>query len=222
LATSKRLKHKVMKTKKIVIAFLFMMVVQGMNAQVISLPPYNMIPIPLENRRDFPPSSAGYFKDVNGHFNKFIGTWEYNGSDKYLKVQFYKVEVVPTWDDTFYDRLCSFIEYKEKRNGQWITIYNTFGSAIQTNFNFNYNTIQGSGILKNNINWIVLKYTEPSEGCREFDGTLKLKYQVDSNPPQLIWEREFYLYANDIDCGDNVDESDFKIPANMILTKINP
>jgi len=213
-----------MKTKKIVIVFLFMMVVQSINAQLIGLPPYNIIPTPLEEwgGHTLLESVGRYYKDVNGHFNKFIGTWEYNGSDKYLKIQFYKVEAVPTWDDTFYDRLCSFIKYKEKQNGQWITIYNTFSTPILTNFNFNYNTIQGRGILKNNTNYVILNYTEPSEGCREFDGTLKLKYQVDSNPPQLIWEREFYLYPNGIDCGDNVDESDFKIPANMILTKINP
>jgi len=203
----------------LLLLFSFFTFVQNINAQLIGLPPYNMIPIPLENKRDFPPSSAGYFKDVNGHFNKFIGIWEYSSSDKYLKVQFYKAEAVPTWDDTFYDVLCSFIEYKEKQNGQWVTIYNTFGSPIQTNFN--YNTIQGSGILKNNTNYVMLNYTEPSEGCREFNGSLKLKYQVGSNLPQLIWERDFYLYSNDIDCGDNVDESDFKIPANLILTKIN-
>jgi len=194
--------------------------IQNINAQLVGLPPPNMIPIPLENRLDYPQFNTGYYKDVNGHFNKLIGTWEYNGNDKYLKVQFYKIEAVPTWDDIFYDRLCSFIEYKEKQNGQWVTIYNTFGTPIQTNFNFNRNTIQGSGIIKNNPNWITLRYTEPSEGCRQFYGYLNLKYQEGSNPPQLIWERDFELEHRYKEC-DNMDESEFKIPANLVLTKIS-
>jgi len=201
--------------------FLLSSVTQNTTAQLIGLPPSNMIPTPLENWVDFPPSSAGYFKDVNGHFDKFIGTWEYNGSDKYLKIQFYKVEAVPTWDDTFYDELCSFIEYKEKQNGQWVTIYNTFGTLMQTNFNFNRNTIHGSIISKSNTNIVILKYTEPSEGCRQFSGYLYLKFQVGSNPPQVVWERDFELISDYTEC-DNMDESDFKIPVNLVLTKINP
>jgi len=207
-----------MNINKLAIIFLLIIVTQNINAQLIGLPPSNnLIPTPLENRVDYSLTEAvgKYFKDVNGHFNKFIGTWEYNSSDKYLKVQFYKVEAVPTWDDTFYDVLCSFIEYKEKQNGQWITIYNTFGTP------FNYNVIQGSGITKSDPNWITLNYTEPSEGCRQFDGSLNLKYQVGSNPPQFIWERNFELISDYREC-DNMDESDFKIPANLVLTKINP
>jgi len=210
-----------MNTKKILIIYLFMIGMQNINAQLIGLPPYNQLPIPLENWVDEGVSNKGYFKDVNGHFNKFIGTWEYSGSDKYLKIQFYKVEAVPTWSDTFYDVLCSFIEYKEKQNGQWITVYNTFGSPIQTNFNFNYNTIQGSIISKSNPNIVILKYTEPSEGCRQFSGYLNLKYQVGSNPPQFIWERDFELISDYTECN-NMDETPFKIPANLVLTKINP
>jgi len=208
-----------MNTKKVALIFLFMIGIQNINAQLIGFPPSNMIPIPLENWIDEGVPDKGYFKDVNGHFDKFIGTWEYSGSDKYLKVQFYKVEAVPTWDDTFYDRLCSFIEYREKQNGQWITIYNTFSTPVQTNFNFNYNNIQGRGITKSDPNWIRLRYTEPSEGCRQFDGFLHLKYQVGSNPPQLIWERDFELISDYTEC-DNMDESDFKIPTNLVLTRI--
>jgi len=127
--------------------------------------------------------------------------------------------VIPTWDDTFYDRLCSFKEYKEKQNGQWITIYNTFGTSIQTNFNFNYNTIQGSRISKNNPNRVSLKYTEPSQDCGQFYGFLNLKYQVGSNPPKFMWERDFELISRYKEC-DYMDESDFKIPANLVLMKI--
>jgi len=217
MAKNKRIKHKVMITKKILIVCLFMLGIHNINAQLINLPPYNMIPIPLEKWGDFPPSSSGYFKDINGHFNKFIGIWEYNDIDKYLKIQFYKVEAVPTWDDTFYDRLCSFIEYKEKQNGQWITIYNTFGTPMLTNFNFNFNTIQGRIVI--NPNFIVLNYTEPSEGCRAFDGSLRLEYQLN-NTPHIIWKRGFEV-LNYSEC-DNLDISDFKIPANLVLTKINP
>jgi len=135
-----------------------------------------------------------------------------------LKIQFYKVEKIPVWDDLFFDKLFSFIEYKEKQNGQWITIYNTFGTPIQTNFNFNYDTIQGKGVIKNNTNLVSLNYTEPSEGCRDLSGFLTLLYQM-GNPSQLIWKREIAPGFEPPEC-DFVDESDFKIPANLVLTKM--
>jgi len=211
------------------VLFSLFSVMQNINSQIIGLPPYDMIPTPLENWVDFPYSSAGYFKDINGHFDKFIGVWEYNGSDKYLKIQFYKVEKISLWGDLleadlFYDMLFSFIEYKEKQNGQWITIYNTFGSESITNLNY-YNRsreIEGGSII--DPDFIKLSCSEPlSEECKKLKGNLYLKYQENSNPPQLLWERDPVVYVTDRErkCY-GIEREPFKIPANLVLTKINP
>jgi|GEM_PF-650810 len=221
-----------MNITKISIIFLyFAVMLQSISAQLIGLPLSNMIPIPLENRLDYPPFTAGYYKDINGHFDKFIGIWEYSGSDKYLKIQFYKVEKISLWGDLleadlFYDMLFSFIEYKEKQNGQWITIYDTFGSELVTNLNYyssNRNsTIEGGTIIDSNF--ITLSCAEPLlEECKKLRGHLRLKYQVDSNPPQFIWERASTMYVSDSppECA-GIEREPFKIPANLVLTKINP
>jgi len=218
-----------MKTKKIVVVFLFFLIVKNINSQI--LPPFaNFIPTPLEQWGNDGIPRVGYFKDVNGHFDKFIGIWEYNGSDKYLKIQFYKIEKISIWDDhpeadLFFDMLFSFLEYKEKQNGQWITIYNTFGTEPVTVFNYYDNrnqAIEGGRII--DIDLIKLSCSEPLlEKCKKLKGNLYLKYQEGSNPPQLLWKRASTMYVSDSpsECI-GIEREPFKIPANMILTKINP
>jgi len=164
MAKSKRIKYKVMNTKKILIVFLFFTFLENINAQIL-------VPTrPLENRLDYPQNEPGYYKDINGNFDKFIGTWEYSDSDKYLKIQFYKVEKISIsgylfidgdGGDLFYDMLFSFVEYKEKQNGQWITIYNTFGTQPINVFSYHNRgrEIDGGRII--NPNFIFLGYSEP-------------------------------------------------------------
>jgi len=212
----------------IIVFFLFFVSIENINSQNLLIPTR-----PLENRLNYPSFAAGYYKDVNGHFDKFIGTWEYNGSDKYLKIQFYKVEKVSIsgyfsidddGGDIFYDMLFPFIEYKEKQNGQWITIYNTFGTEPVTDFSYygHNSAIEGGRIVNPNFIW--LSYAEPLlEECKKLRGTLDLKYQGGSNPPQLVWERDPVIYITDRErkCY-GIEEEPFKIPANLVLTKINP
>jgi len=207
--------------------FLFFVIMQNSTAQLVgSQPTHNFIPKPIENwDNEDTDEDIGYYKDINEHFNKFIGVWEYSGSDKYLKIQFYKVEKIPVWDDLFFDMLFSFIEYKEKQNGQWTTIYNTFGTESVTDFSYYGRAggeIEGGTII--NSNFIMLECAEPlSEECKKRKGTLHLKYQVGSNPPQLIWERDPVVYVTDRPrkCI-GIEREPFKIPANLVLTKINP
>jgi len=200
--------------------FLFFSVTQNIKAQ-----PVYFIPKPIENwDNEDTDEDIGYYKDINGHFDKFIGTWEYNGNYKYLKIEFYKVEKISVWDDLFYDMLFSFIEYKEKQNGQWITIYNTFGRPPVTAFNYDDHDeeIEGGRIIDSNF--IFLSYAEPLlEECKKRRGHLRLKYQIGSNPPQFIWERPFIMHVTDRDreCI-GIEREPFRIPANLVLTKINP
>lgn len=165
-----------------------------------------------------------YFKDINGHFNKFIGTWEYSDSDKYFKVQFYKINKVPESTayyyigNVFHDYICSFIEYKEKQNGQWVNIYNTFGTSAFTSTTFSRGAaIQGYSIMSSNTH-LRLKYTEPSEDCLPSNYYVDIKHQ-GGNPTQLLWSRGSYKYVGSSSCN-NANNNSFKIPADMVLTKI--
>jgi hypothetical protein len=67
-----------------------------------------------------------------------------------------------------------------------------------------------------------LDYTEPTEAFRpRLSIILNIRYQSGS-PAQLIWERETTsIIVSDPPC-DYVNESLFKIPANMVLTKVTP
>jgi len=211
-----------MNTKKTVTFLLFFTIIltQNIKAQL-----FDFIPKPIENwtTEEDIDDNIGYYKDINGHFDKFIGTWDCSESDRYIKIQFYKVEKISIWDDLFYDMLFSFVEYKEKQNGQWITIYDTFGTPPVTIFNYDdhYGEIEGGRVI--NTNFIFLDYSEPlSEKCKKLRGTLVLKYQENSNPPQLIWERGSVMYVSDSppECV-GIEREPFKIPANLVLTKIS-
>ena len=208
-----------MKIKHIILGILFVFTIKA-NSQT---------EVPVENwSLDY---TNTYFKDINGHFNKFLGTWEYSSSDKYFKIQFYKINKVPAstayyyTGNQFYDYICSFIEYKEKQNGEWVTVYSTFGTPAFTSTNFSSSTtrskvIRGYALINSN-NTLILRYTEPTETCR-YTRSLKITYQLQGlgNPPKLFWERDLGInYVSSRPC-DNVDESPFQIPANMVLTKV--
>lgn len=170
-----------MKTKHIILRLLFLCSI-NMSSQT---------EVPVESKIETKYLTGTYFKDVNRYFNKFIGTWEYSDNDTYFKVQFYKVSKIPIahLKTCFYDRLASFIEYKEKQNGEWVTLYNTFGTPAIRNNNY-YGSrviIKGGGII--DPNWLTLNYTEPSDGCRYQGPPLYVKYQAGF-PAQLIWERD--------------------------------
>ncbi len=202
-----------METKHILLGLLFIFTIKA-NSQLQEIPVEQWGTVRGKNK---------YLKDINGHFNKFLGTWEYSSSDKYFKIQFYKINKVPESTafyyigNCFHDYICSFIEYKEKQNGQWVTIYNTFGTPAITNTNFSYDAIQGYSISPSNTNWLLLDYFEPTETCR-YTPTLNIRYQT-GNPAQLLWERDSRIISGGRPC-ENVDNSPFKIPANMVLTKV--
>jgi GR25 family glycosyltransferase involved in LPS biosynthesis len=192
---------------------------------IISIKATSQTEVPIENWGQNYTNT--YLKDINGHFNKFLGTWEYSTSDKYFKIRFYKVNKVPAstlpfyTGNKFYDYICSFIEYKEKQNGQWVTIYNTFNTPAFTSTNFSYDATQGYAISSDS-NWILLDYTEPTETCRPRLSILNIRHQA-GNPEQLLWERDTTLIiAGGKPNCENIDDSPFKIPANMVLTKVIP
>ncbi len=204
-----------MKTKHILIGFLFL----------FSITMSGQTEVPIENREKIKSLTGKYFKDVNGHYNKFIGTWEYSDNNTYFKVQFYKVSKIsiPHLKFSFYDRLASFIEYKEKQDGQWVTIYNTFGTSAIRNNNYYDSRVIIKGGEMISPNELTLNYTEPSDDCRYQGPLLSVKYQKGSSM-QLLWERDpLITVTGPFLCphGELIDDNPFKIPAHMVLTKVS-
>ena len=185
--------------------------------------------IPLEERyTNELPFSNLYFKDVTGYLNKYIGTWEYSSSSVYLKVKFYKMPHAKggfgTYEDIFEDELRSYILYKVLENGTWITKYNTFAVALITDDDANSRSIRGN--FKTYDDKLSLSYTEPTTHCRRRKAaSLDLKVFDENGIGKLKWDRKMPRNnrIGDGVCPDGTlwDESDFIIPANMILTKVN-
>lgn len=173
------------------------------------------ITLSLQDRQDllYKERPCTYFKDINGTFNKFLGTWIYNQDGHYFRITFFKTENVDYWfsDRQTEDIVESHYEYK----------YN--GNLIFENYSTN-RTMVSSNILYND-NFLGFSYLEPSlTSCNKARiGRLKITYSLNSSGlPILIWERVIVpLTQNPFPCPDNSapDESDFLVPANMVLTK---
>ena len=161
--------------------------------------------VALENQKNYNgyESVGKYFKDINGHLNKFIGTWKWQDNPtnptKVLEVTFYKIENHDT-GGYYVDRLSSSYTYHE--NG--VEIYNTTNGVFGGRFNF-------SG----NLNKLRLIYIEPSPETYGFNYSFYIEYLPSltlSGTPQLKWDVEVLL-----EVAENAELP--KIPMHIILTK---
>ncbi len=183
--------------------------------------------VPIENWAYHMKENNVYFKDVNGLFNKFLGTWEYNDGIHYFKITLVKRTKKALGIDSIGERYLKSIKFSDyidcyyiyKQNG--ITIYNFYpANGLLTDYS-------GSGInahtyVVDTQNNLYLDYDEPvSNTCsyRQKSGRLKVTF-INSQLPQLLWTRtdRNKSYPLSFGCADT---SDFKIPAVMTLTKIN-
>ncbi|MES2486286.1 MAG: DUF6705 family protein [Bacteroidota bacterium] len=208
-----------MKALYILLLFCGLLSISGLRAQTI---------YPIETYFDHVDEDNVYFKDVNGIFNKFIGTWEYSTATQYFKITFLKkqnVEELPEFSTRhrYFDMLQSNFQYKEKVNGNWVVVYNTYPAMGQILFS---RWIEGS--VPDNPNTIEIFYNEPYTGScpRSRREMLKIIYSQSGNVQQLSWQRTVYLKTSielGEPCADGTpsDTSAYKIPANMTLTKIN-
>lgn len=167
-----------------------------------------------------------YRKDINGVFDKFLGTWEYSNGPYYLKVIITKVEkeeqgvyngVRTNKLKIFEDRInCDYIY---KYNGQ--VVYNVTTPYQVVNGELQASLIGGSYI--ENSTSLFLGYSEPTlNPCgRERHGSLTLTY-INNGTPQLTWSRtDKTLIRPESHCPNGVyDRSAYQIPANIVLTKI--
>ncbi len=188
---------------------------------------------PLENYTRSPHQYTDnmYFKDVNHIFDKFLGTWEYRDSTDYLKIIITKSPKrelgLTTFGrrirkvKTFFDEID--VAYLYKHNG--IVVYDRLPHLIIDGEIPLASSISGSHIK--NVNQIELFYDEPSTTTCERNryGWLVLYYQPSSIPsgmPQLQWERTTKKNnPSEVYCqGGIIDESEYQIPASLIVTKV--
>lgn len=200
----------IMKSNLIMLLLLIFSV--SINAQVTE--------IPIENywEGDNDNINNAYFKDINGLLNKYVGTWEYNQNGHYFKIKFVKqtnYQEVPL--DSPYkikrksDRIYGLFEYK--LNG--VSIYNTI---LTQNKSYIYSD-SGSFFMGN----FLLFYDEPSTSpCgRPLMGRVTLGYSNTVGVETLTWSREDrYSGTFCQEVGQTEDSTPFKIPANMVLTKV--
>jgi hypothetical protein len=176
---------------------------------------------PAEQYFDFNDQNNIYFKDVNNHYNKFLGEWEATDGLHYVKIKITKVPKVEQGISSNGRRMMKIrrfideivIECLYKYNG--IDIYNTMSNSSNVS-NFCV------GQILNNPNKLELIYLEPHIGCgRNRTGWLILNYLSNSNQ-QLQWIRtEKLSQALETLCPENqVDTSPYKIPSNLTFTKL--
>lgn len=161
--------------------------------------------VALENQKNYNgyESVGKYFKDINGHLNKFIGTWKWQDNQtnptKVFEVTFCKVENHDTGGYNV-DRLSSSYTYYE--NG--VEIYNTSNGVFGGRFNF-----------PNNLNKLRLIYVEPNPASYGFTYSFNVEFLPSTTMagmPQLKWDVEVIL-----EVAENAELP--KIPMNIILTK---
>lgn len=164
-----------------------------------------------------------YYKDTNNKLQNLVGTWIYDSGADYFQITFFKNKVIENeYDNVFQDKL--FTKFLYKKNGRIIYdnygtnsypreqgLINTKPSQIQSNFVVNYT--------------IGFYYTEPStNNChrRRKLGSLDIIYN-NSNPEKLYWKRTTdtrYFHTRPCSNGVEPDDSDFVIPEDMVLTKL--
>jgi hypothetical protein len=166
--------------------------------------------VALENKNDYNGYErvGKYFKDINGHLNKFIGTWKWQDNPtnptKVLEINFFKVENYDT-GGYFEDRLNSTYIYSE--NG--VEIYNTV-NIYDDKFIFG-----GLFSFPNNINKLRLYYSEPNPATNGFRYNFHIEYLQSATitgTAQLKWDVEIVIEVA------QVAELP-KIPMHIILTK---
>lgn len=187
---------------------------------------------PVEKFFQFSNTNNVYFKDVNNIFEKFLGTWEYINGPHSLRILVTKFDFKQVGINTAGVQIKKIIQYEDFINIYYIYRYN--GVTVYDQIPPVSEIINGtskpgliSGKIVKNANSVDLFYSEPpTTSCmRERNGKLLLTYLGTNNSGkiELSWNRTDKLINIPASFCENgtFDASEYKIPANIILTKIN-
>ncbi|WP_298153934.1 DUF6705 family protein [Flavobacterium sp.] len=162
----------------------------------------NVVPIEDRYNTTLQNGQSYYFKDVNGVFDKFIGTWKYVDGTQTTEIAFFKREHVSSGSENFHDELYARIKYI--KNGT--VVYNTFPATTPANLYRDHN-IYGSSINASDVNRMFrMHYSEPGKGGPS--GVLSIEYFEDGGTSKLNWKALSPETTNT-----------FKIPSAMVLIK---
>ena len=158
-----------------------------------------------------------YYKDTNQKLQKCVGSWLYDNGSDYFLIKFTKTKKKINYTYNVYrDVLTTKFYYR--KNG--VVIYDNLNATSTAGSNSKPSDII-SGNLKDGL--IDFYYTEPSfnDCIRRKHGMLLIS--VSNTGLQMSWIRETNdnsFYDEPCDNGIEPDNSDFQIPANMILNKV--
>ena len=152
-------------------------------------------------------SKNKYFKDVNGVFDKFVGTWKYQDDPinptKILEVTFYKLESRHNGTSNA-TKDCLSATYKYYENG--ILIYDIDNPDSQLIYGGQFRD-------PTDTNKYHLLYGEPNSNTRKFYYNFNIEYLLNSGgTPQLKWDVDILLEEDE---GAELP----RIPQHIILTK---
>ena len=160
-----------------------------------------------------------YYKDTNNKLQDLASTWVYDNGVDYFRITFYKIKSkVNDKHNVYADILLSKFLYKRNNT----VIYDNYGTNSYPVGTVNTKPSEiESDFVKNAT--VSFGYTEPSSNdCkRRRVGFLNITY--NANPvPTLQWKRitnERYFLDMPCENGVEPDNSDFVIPAEMMLNK---
>ncbi|WP_167342655.1 DUF6705 family protein [Nonlabens sp. SY33080] len=180
-----------------------------------------IVPIENETQSLFMGRESIYFKDVNGVYNKFLGSWKYqdpSNSNTVLEINVVKSER-EKYGKHFIDEI--YIEFKYVENGT--VIYDSSNYTLE----MKKRTISGSISLTNPFNTVCsLIYFEPTnipwsykayKGCLSPSLTLEYVNEIDMNNGQRTYLKWDVCYVVDPAQGEVWP---FKIPNHIELERI--
>jgi hypothetical protein len=161
------------------------------------------------------------FKDVNGIFNKFIGTWVYEdtATNTHFEITFSKVEDVSVLRNCTVDELTAQFKLIIDGVEQYNTYTNDYGKMIMAGgFTSTFSYLADGSVVKNppNANRYNLAIVEP-DFLDDIGGSdLTIEYDNTSGTETLQWKNvvdKSYLIAT----GEQVNV--YKMPLEMVLVK---
>lgn len=131
-----------------------------------------------------------YYKDTQGYFNQYLGTWLYTNGTTSLKITFQKKYFIQQNSGTYFtDNLIG--EYEYIVNG--VTVFNTL-SNLNTNHTspYDYNMFNSSRIPNDDCyqctmprQRIIMRYDEPTNDNEMLDGTFIMHTIIQNGQTKL-------------------------------------
>ncbi len=171
----------------------------------------DIVPVAKLNSTEYFQRPCVYFKDINGSYSQFIGTWIYSSGGHYFKITFFKKEHLSMLaEGQSEDALLSNFLYKNND----VVKFDTYPA------NLSY----VKSIYFTNPDELNMVYREPSLiACsKDRNGIVKMIFSQDGNSqPILTWHNDVERAGYPIGCGEGLqtDVSDFLVPIDMILYK---